>query len=863
MAAMCQYTFAQVPVIASFTPASGPTGTPVIITGANFSATAANNTVYFGAVKAVVQTASTTSLTAIVPVGATFQPISVTVNNLIAYATRPFIVTYTGGGMSFTSTSFAPPTNLTGDAYVTAADLDGDQRTDLIYAGASTNKITIHRNTTTGSGPLSFTPTDLSGFTVPIGVKAGDINGDGLLDLVVSCPSLFKLYILKNTSTPGNISFSNVLNLNTVTEPRKIAIGDLDNDGKADIAATLASTLGICVFKNITSGGTINFGPKTDFTVTSSSEGIAMGDLTEDGKPDIITAASAANGISVLVNTSTPGTISFSARLHFFTDGAPWEVAIADVDGDGKADMMSSNNATNNISVFRCTGSNPLTFDKVTLSTSADPRGLELNDLNADGKPDIVSSTSSSDSAFCILKNTSTPGAITFEPFVKYGPNPGLGSVALADLNNDGLTDITIGKLQSSALSIFLNQLNINTSLPQCPVKPLLSQINDTSFCEGSSVNLVSSLNSNNQWFVNNTIINGATGISYNATTSGNYFVRVMNTSSSCYNYSDTVGITVRPVPATPTITVTGNATFCVGDSVKLQSPAATSYQWFIGGTTISGATNQLYFAKSTGTFTVKTTNATNCISAASTGIAVTVIATAAPAITGASGFCTGDSLLMHASSASTIQWYKNHVAIPGATSQDYYAKDAGPYTITTTQTGCKSPESSALSPTVFALPAKPSITSGGTSVSTTAGFVSYVWYRDNVILPGATANSYNTTQNGIYKVTVGDINGCKNTSDNFNYVTTGINDVYFQGYTIQLYPNPVINELTIKVEQTLSGNGHVSMAITDVTGKRVHSQTLKQGNNTVYFKHLAPGVYMVLLKNGRSEKTIKILRVP
>jgi hypothetical protein len=390
----------------------------------------------------------------------------------------------------------------------------------------------------------------------------------------------------------------------------------------------------------------------------------------------------------------------------------------------------------------------------------------------------------------------------------------------------------------------------------------LLSQINDTAFCNGGNVNFVSSLNLNNQWFKNNTVINGATGTSYNATATGDYFVRVRDTNSGCYNFSDTVSVSVLAAPATPTITVTGDTTFCMGDSVKLQSPAATSYQWFNGGIPISGATSQQYIAKTTGTYTVKTTNATNCTSAASAGIKVTTKALpAAPTITGASGFCAGDSLLLHANSATGIKWYKNHVAIAGATSQDYYAKDAGAYTVTTTQTGCTSPESNSLSPTVFALPAKPVITSGGTSLSTAAGFASYVWYRDNVIIAGATTNQYNTTQNGVYKVTVSDINGCKNTSDNFTYVTTGINDVIFQGYTIQLYPNPVINELNIKVEQTLSGNGSVSMVVKDVTGKNIQSQTLKQGINTIHFKNLAPGVYMVLLKKGRSEKTIKILK--
>src|SRR5471030_1472542 len=68
---------AQAPTITSFTPASGPVGTSVTITGTNFNATAANNIVFFGATMATVTAASTTSLTVTVPAGATYQPISV------------------------------------------------------------------------------------------------------------------------------------------------------------------------------------------------------------------------------------------------------------------------------------------------------------------------------------------------------------------------------------------------------------------------------------------------------------------------------------------------------------------------------------------------------------------------------------------------------------------------------------------------------------------------------------------------------------------------------------------------------------------------------------------------------------------
>ena len=98
---------AQVPTISSFSPGSGHIGTQVIITGTNFSATSVNNAVFFGAVKANVSAATPTSLTVTVPVGATYQPLSVTVNGLIAYSATPFHVVYTGGGVNFGASSFA------------------------------------------------------------------------------------------------------------------------------------------------------------------------------------------------------------------------------------------------------------------------------------------------------------------------------------------------------------------------------------------------------------------------------------------------------------------------------------------------------------------------------------------------------------------------------------------------------------------------------------------------------------------------------------------------------------------------------------------------------------------------------------
>src|SRR5438874_1135384 len=89
------------PVVYSFAPVSGPVGSVVTITGTGFSNVPSNNIVYFGAVKALVNSSTTISINVTVPAGASYEPITVTTNNLIAYSNDPFIVTFPGATSVF------------------------------------------------------------------------------------------------------------------------------------------------------------------------------------------------------------------------------------------------------------------------------------------------------------------------------------------------------------------------------------------------------------------------------------------------------------------------------------------------------------------------------------------------------------------------------------------------------------------------------------------------------------------------------------------------------------------------------------------------------------------------------------------
>ncbi|MHC1703734.1 MAG: IPT/TIG domain-containing protein [Tenuifilaceae bacterium] len=474
--------YGQIPSITSFNPTSGPIGTTVTITGLNFSTTPANNIVWFGAVKATVTAATATSLTVTVPTGATYQPITLTVNGLTATSSKPFNVTFPSSGVIDINTFAAKIDIATGSQpyFAATGDIDGDGKPDLVVANNTSGTISVYRNTSTlGTIAVSSfaAKVDFTTGSSPWGIAIGDLDGDGKLDIVVPNRYSNTISVFRNTSTTGTIStgsFAPKVDFATANEPISVAICDVDGDNKLDIAASNYGSSTASIYLNTSSIGVIttsSFAAKIDFAASTSPIGITVGDLDGDGKPDLAVVNSATNNISVLRNTSTIGTASFSTKVDFAVGTSSYYVAIGDLDGDNKPDMVISNAGSNNISVIRNTStSGAITASsfatKVDFATGLYPYCIAIGDIDGDGKQDLTVSNYNSNSV-SVFKNTSTSGSITASSFatkVDYTTGTQSRGLAIVDIDGDGKPEIASTNSVGNTFSIFQNTIPADAS---------------------------------------------------------------------------------------------------------------------------------------------------------------------------------------------------------------------------------------------------------------------------------------------------------------------------------------------------------------------------------------------------------------
>ena len=466
------------PAITSFSPENGPVGTSIIITGTGFSNNVGNNIVFFGTVRGIVTMASSTSLSVTVPPGTSYHPITVTTAGLTGYSRKPFVITFPGGSL-ITTSSISGRIDLPPQGANTLAikDIDNDGKPEII-----SGNIAIYKNNSSAGNPSFGSPLNISnpGFSYYLSVE--DMDGDGKPDIVAPQYSTTStIMIHKNTSSGGNISFEPGINFST-SGGYGIAVSDFDGDGLPDFVTTNNSggTFGlISVHRNTSFGGILSFATNVNYSTGSYPRVVTTGFINADNKPDILVANQYGTSFSVFTNNSTPGVISFSPRVNFSTttDGFPEAVAVGDFDGDDKADVVVTNNnyeAVGTVSVFRNTGSgSTISFAaKVDFTTGYNwyPYGLALGDIDGNGKPEIVVKHQENN-AVSVFRNTSTIGTISFASKIDFNAaDIQRSALCVSDLNVDGKPDICAGSNTPPVVSVFRNTIefpNITSFSPQ------------------------------------------------------------------------------------------------------------------------------------------------------------------------------------------------------------------------------------------------------------------------------------------------------------------------------------------------------------------------------------------------------------
>lgn len=295
-------------------------------------------------------------------------------------------------------------------------------------------------------------------------------------------------------------------------------------------------------------------------------------------------------------------------------------------------------------------------------------------------------------------------------------------------------------------------------------------------FCTGQNVVLTASEGDFYNW---NTSSNQQ---SITVTTSGNYFVTVIDFLTGCASTSASVSVSVNPLPPN-FVSISGSTTICEGETVNLSAVfgASLTYQWRKNGINIPDETNRIFGASETGAFSVIVTNSSTACANTSNSINVTAITPPGTDYThtNPTQVCGFENVNLAVAFQPNVnyQWFRNHTLIAGAFANTFAPTVSGQYTVRLTNAAC-TVFSEIEQVDFFDFP-DATFPSGNSALicesnetfilADPIGGATYIWYRDNELLNNETESFIFTGIDGAYSFTVTDTNGCSSNSGTFN----------------------------------------------------------------------------------------------
>jgi adhesin/invasin len=375
------------------------------------------------------------------------------------------------GGGGFTSSTWSTGTAPRG---VAAADFDQDGNLDLVVANSTASSVTVLYGN--GDGTFSFTLTPAVG-SAPQSVVAADLNGDGCPDIAAANSSGGNVTPLRADRNAGTgvcqRAFIRLANASVGTSPRAITAADFNADNKLDLVVVNANSNSVSVLPGVGDG---SFTAPVNTAATGSNpefrdpRGLAVGDFNLDGKLDVATGNFLGNSITVLYGNGTgPNIVPFLIGPTAAAGSGVTSLLGADLDGDGKQDLVGTLTADNRVAVLRGTGTGiagaSLFPALTTPGSTATALGATVADVNKDGKPDLLVADRSAAKMSLLLGDGTGNFAPAISPTV--GTNP--TAVHVSDVNRDGNPDVLVANSVTNNVTILLGDGNgglSGTTLP-------------------------------------------------------------------------------------------------------------------------------------------------------------------------------------------------------------------------------------------------------------------------------------------------------------------------------------------------------------------------------------------------------------
>ena len=279
-------------------------------------------------------------------------------------------------------------------------DLNSDGKPDIVTAntimnwkGTGSSNVSVLLQDSAHPGHFFPAVNYATGFS-PVDVAMGDLNGDGLPDLAVADTTGISI-LFENPAAPGQF-----LSLKTIAVgsggTSGVAINDLNGDGLADLAATAGAGVNVYL-QNPAQPGTF-LAPNT-YLADAQPYALLAQDLNADGRPDIAVAnlgspdGRTPASLSVLLqNPTRPGT--FLSATSYPTGIGSWSIAAADLDGNGNVDLAVGNMGSFNGGSISILLQDPVASGSYKTAVNYADKGViswvAIGDVNGDGKPDLV-----------------------------------------------------------------------------------------------------------------------------------------------------------------------------------------------------------------------------------------------------------------------------------------------------------------------------------------------------------------------------------------------------------------------------------------------------------------------------------------